>query len=270
MKIKIRSGVFETNSSSTHSFTILKSEDVGNRQQQYKKISERLEYLDSKINELTFEERLELDDLEDIGTKKFAISFQIKSPISKLVWLKGLIDNICEKTKSFGRDKEEVIDFYKLLKQEYCELENITEAEADNRILEEGNKNLEYEKVLNNIENQDEKINELLKNNVAFKNFAEKYDDKVLALQHFAREQMKNACEKCKGRLQCDHYFSEGALDDCYCGFESFYSIASQINKIREERDYKQFVKEFISDKYVVIGIENWNHFYTINTDTVY
>ena len=309
MKIIIRNGVFETNSSSTHSFTILKNEDIKSRQEQYKKLRARFEELHKKgWQNLTEEEYIEFLKLELSGGKKFAISFQLKSPLSKLVWLKGLIDSICkktneyvfyehnEKTQNFLReqqktmrekfpdyfkdenlddpiftcDQEEERYFYKLLKEEYCAIESITEAEADNRILEEGNKILVYERILKNKERQEEQIENLLKINYNFKVFAEKYEDKVLALQDFAREQTKKACVECKGRLQCDHYFSEGALDECYCGFDDFFSIKRKINEIRKGISYKQFAKEFVSDKYVVIGVENWNNAGALNTNIIY
>lgn len=309
MKIKIRNGVFETNSSSTHSFTLLKSEDVKNRQEESKKEWERYQELEKRgWQNLTYEEYRELMMLKLGGGKKFAISFQLKSPLSKLVWLKGLIDSICKKTNEyvfyehnektqnylreqqktmrekfpdyfkdenlddpiFTCDQVEIRYFYKLLKEEYCVIESITEAEADNRILEEGNKNLVYERILKNKERQEEQIENLLKSNYNFKVFAEKYEDKVLALQDFACEQTKKACAECKGRLQCDHYFSEGALDECYCGFDDFFSIKRKINEIRKEMSYKQFAKEFVSDKYVVIGVENWNNAGVLNTNIIY
>jgi len=75
-------------------------------------VLERYKELDNEsIDELTTEEYQELSKLRFGGMNKYAVSFQLKSPISKLVWLKGLMDNAGScKYYDLGEDDEDYYD----------------------------------------------------------------------------------------------------------------------------------------------------------------
>ena len=215
MKIVIRNSVFETNSSSTHSFTIVTSEKLKEMQEQQLQYQKEIDELrKKKLEDLSEDEELKIFR-HSIGSRREgeAISFQIKSPLAKLNWIKGLIDNAKNK-----KDKilTSIYEFYDALKKEYCAMENITEETADSRILSESYK-----------------------------------------------------CNyRCRGG-KCDQYFREGALEECCCGFQNFNSIWNKLSLASGGISLKYFAKEFITEKYIVIGKETLN-FGVIKSDVVY
>lgn len=111
MKIKIRSGVFETNSSSTHSFTILTKQEKEERKKMHDK---KLEECKNKAKEM-----------KDVETAKFFMykeenklqreyiecyaSSEEKLPIQKLLWFEDLIEN-AENKESFWQYYEPLSD----------------------------------------------------------------------------------------------------------------------------------------------------------------
>ena len=350
MKVKIRNGAFETNSSSSHSFTIMSVEEKIIKEKKLIEIEKRIEELEEKTKDILtcdmndYVEKQELKYEASYGI----VSFEIKSPLAKLVWLKGLIDNAngehykeekkekehqedykeisyvqmqnillkrlkalegsdekylktkivnIEKSISGGGEEldnirsilydydpnydelliqypqlvkkikelmdnqiKEVNNFYNLLKNQYCKIENITEQEADKRVLEEGNKCNSYEEILKDEKNIKSKVKSLLEYNKDFKDFSLSYKDKVKAFKDFVKHEIKKGCKSCKGRISCNRYFREGPLDDCYCGFDSYGAIYSELEIAKKDLSFEEFAKVFITENYSVLGREDWNH----------
>lgn len=357
MRISIRNSVFETNSSSTHSFTIISEKEKIKKSKKLIKINKRIEELDKKLEE-NFDWN-DYSEMQGLKTEKqwAKVSFEIKSPLAKLVWLKGLIDNAkggpCEHTidkespeenytelpdqemqdillkrlhslkdanKKYLKDKitdienriskgqeqvdnlrsllydydpnyydllqqypqlvkrinaildaqKKVVDeFYNLLKKEYCKIENITEDETDNKIIEEGNKCIAYERILKNKKNIKKEVENQLVYNINFRNFAIPYNNKVEAFRDFVKQETIKNCKNCKGRISCNRYFVEGPLDECYCGFDSYGAIYSQLEIAKKKLTFEEFAKVFITDTYSILGQEDWNHC-ILETDEIY
>lgn len=116
MKLVIRNGVFETNSSSTHSFTIKKTGDT-----------KAVSLIDEKIKELEGSEKTEIDEFriqryKKINARNGHVSFIIKSPLAKIVWFLGLLENAESKKYKidiFVRDSERRDMLYKNAVLEY-------------------------------------------------------------------------------------------------------------------------------------------------------
>lgn len=332
MKIVIRNNVFETNSSSTHSFTIASKKDRDKNINKLEEIKKELENLKDENSKESFVMSEKLKE----KSKELKASFKIKSPLAKLVWLKGLIDNASEKSNNifilphdFNEDeyyplqskifervkkiktipkeefesiaywieeyesrqleellellytydqdyenldkefpifhkmtdynklyKSEVLEFYDLLKKEYSKIENIPLKNVDEKVLLEGNKTVYYENILKDEANLKENVEELLKDDYYFNEFAKKYKDKVNAFKNYVKIEHKKNCEECNNKISCHHYFCEGALDECDCGFDCFSEIKKSLDKVRKNMTLKEFAKEFISEKFVVLGYE--------------
>lgn len=290
MKIKIRNGVFETNSSSTHSFTIATKEQKEEMNKKYAEIVKRLHQVrkdaeesrengEKRDSDLFIEERKLMHQ-----AGRYAVSFEIRSPLAKLVWLKGIIDNAGgeKKVNYYVRankdgvveltSKNKVLIFYDLLKEEYCKMEKITKKKADERILLDGNRILVYEKILEDEKNLKSKVDKIYSSDYDFSVFIEKnnYEDRVEAFRDYVKVANKRRCDECEGRLCCDHYFSEGALDYCDCGFENFYAIDNKLFEVMGDLSLVEFAKEFITDKYSILGTENWNNCCVLRSDDVY
>lgn len=354
MKIVIRSGVFETNSSSTHSFTIVTAKEKQKRQEKVDCIWEEIKKI--KERETTEGDKYPVYDDRSIEHKinelkgeaeKNTISFEIQSPLAKLIWLKGLIDNARSQDGDYEVNEEgrlsdeelvkvvkdrlielglmteevrreiendelcgldpmvmlvselrlyddnygnfanrypqievdypkhdscasEVDKFYGYLKEEYCRIENITEAEADKRIITEGSEHVPFEVILRHPESIEKEVNKLLEFNYSFATFAKKYTDKVQAFRDYVKEVNAENCQSCDGKIRCDHYFEEGALVDCYCGFQDYFAIYCSIEKAKGGLSLQEFAKEFITEKYSVVGTEWWNAFCVTQTGEVF
>ncbi len=354
MKIVIRNCVFETNSSSTHSFTIVTAEEKQKRQEKVDCLLEEIKKLEDRETAEgdkypLYDKRsicYKIDELEDEAERNM-VSFEIRSPLAKLIWLKGLIDNARSQNGDYEVDDEdrlsseeilkvvkdrltelgftaeevrrkieedelcgfdpmltlvselrlidvnysdfadrypqievdypeydacasEVDEFYGYLKEEYCRIENITEAEADERIILEGSEFVPFEIILRHPECMEAEVKKHLACNYKFKKFAEKYKDKVQAFKDYVKKSNAENCQSCNGKIRCDHYFEEGALIDCDCGFDDYFSIYCKIKEAANGSSLKEFAKEFITEKYSVVGTEKWNAFHVIQTDEVF
>ena len=287
MKISVRNNVFETNSSSSHSFTIIKESEREDSQERLQEIERQLKEIELKEEEArNNNQRLDMElffEKNRLQSEKnrYLVSFEIKSPLAKLVWLKGLADNAKSSFNENYIEDEEVLDSYEYFSsevytllhdmyEEYARLENITFDEAVERVIKEGNKDLYYENILQDEENLKKNVNKLYREDPWFKEFADEkgYKDKVEALREYAKAENEKRCkDKC---VSCEHYFQEGILDECYCGFESFYLISSNFKKYIKGFNYKEFAKEFLTDEYTVIGTENWNNCCILKTNKVY
>ena len=80
----------------------------------------------------------------------------------------------------------------------------------------------------------------------------------------FAKQYVCDICEKYKsyseGRIHCDHYFANGCLTDCDCGFENYYEIASKfdINYLSTDEEIRKVAEFYLSDECKITAVENY------------
>ncbi len=269
MKIVKRVGVFETNSSSTHSFMIVDTTK---------------------------------------SRKKKDCAFEIVSPLAKLVWFLGVVDNATkvdnymyeeEKNESkqamkkiiadsidmyvipkgmskeefidlqaetwMGNPKKEILEFKDMLIKEFCNIEQLTENQAQEEFINEACRIFPLE----NIDLNPKAIDQYIENRIDFdedlKNALNKFEDKQQAFREYMRvcyqkEKQKFTCFK------CDFYFEHGCLNDCFCGFQDFVEIRKSLNKIRKETPWQEFAKWFLSSRCKILGLESYCGVYDIVT----
>lgn len=266
MKIKIRNGVFETNSSSTHSLTI-KTTKKYKREKTF--TEEYIEELETKIKELENLQNLddmqkyELEELKRKLESEKRVSFSIKSPFAKVVWFLGMVDNaegkkgktvFEEETHDLTTDRGIVRNFKDLLISKYCELENISKDEAIERFVEENSKYIQYETIYKNPQHND--VNNLVstvKENgkINTEKLTELLSKREAMQSGYVTKTSKRKCDKCT-RFECDHYFAEGCLDDCTCGFEYYSDIAYELETFKANMSWEEFAGEFLTDAYFI------------------
>ena len=236
MKAVIRKGVFETNSSSTHSLSLGKTAS--------KEISEEA-------------------------------SFEIRTREAKIALLFGLIEN-AEMEYSHAKHKKTeykrnlVLAFKEAVIEECCKLNECTREMALLQIDYEEFSNTYLRDILKNEETAAEKLNEYLNVNDDFKTaFRQSKNNDIV---EFAKKYFIDDYNEFKlltnGKYQCDKYFSNGCLCDCNCGFESYTKIAEQFdldgNKVEDK------AKAFLSDECKIIAKEYWNGFIFEKTGEIF
>ena len=233
MKTVVRKGVFETNSSSTHAISIKKSKD-------------------SEVAK---------------GT-----SFEVRSPLAKMVQLFGLINNaeydcVSDEPK-FKIPKKLILPRELVLK--FKEILIDTYSEKTNQTREEALKQIEFEAFsdtyLRDILDDKEKLNEYKLDNFAFgMAFDESGSDNIV---EFAKKYYVEDCEKIKkmtgGKIRCDCYFNQGCLNVCDCGMENYIKIkkALNIDDNDTETELKQKALDFLNEETRFVAQEYWNGVY--------
>ena len=235
MKSVIRKGVFETNSSSTHSLSIGKAAS--------NKISEEA-------------------------------SFEIRSKEAKIALLFGLIENAeleCnESKKKHNASRELVLKFKDAVINEYCSLTGYTNDQALLQIDYEEFSNTYLRDILKDEKTAREKLKKYLEENEDFKNSFKR--SKSEDIVEFAKDYFELDYIEFKaitrGKFRCDKYFENGCLNDCYCGFESYVKISKQFDL--ENINIQEKAKELLSDSLVIIAKEYWNGFMLEKTGEIY
>lgn len=236
MKAVIRKGVFETNSSSTHSLSLGKTAS--------KEISEEA-------------------------------SFEIRTREAKIALLLGLIEN-AEMEYSHAKHKKAeykrnlVLAFKEAVIEEYCKLNNYTKEIALLQIDYEEFSNTYLRDILKNEETAAEKLNEYLNVNDDFKTaFRQSKNNDIV---EFAKKYFIDDYNEFKlltnGKFRCDKYFENGCLNSCDCGFESYTKIAEQFDL--DENRIEDKAKEFLSDECKIIAKEYWNGFIFEKTGEIF
>jgi len=313
MKKVIRHSVFETNSSSTHSLSIKKCNHFTNKPEK-------------------------------------DCSFEIRSPLCKVVWLMGLIDNaqeefnervyyylhdelileikisILEKIEkdlpaiyqklndkykndiinnsdlfelhdyiielgyedySFGSDYEYLEDYEELKFlnrckelsiKAYAELENISIEQATENVIHEafGLERNEEKKFLNP-KTRDKMIKHALKTDKHFKEVYEKHQDKSNEeiVNIFLKERQEQFLNSNQGKVSCCRYFENGILNECRCGYEDCINISNALAEFdmlstSSDEELIEGAKKFLSDKYKVVGEENYQRCMRIRYGIIY
>ncbi len=200
MKRVIREGVFETNSSSTHSVSFVRKGD-GNR-----------------------------DD---------EASYELRSPLSKLMFLIGLIENAnrCE----YYDDENEIID-------------DIPDLYVD----------------------QDEDILPLNSLVNICKNFLNAVKEEYMSIEGIDESEMyKRIAESpfsYEGKCRCRDFFENDVLDECSCIFDSYYGIVStlELYLLYTAEAFRRKAKDFLSDECKFVLREYWCGLILLTDGTVY
>ena len=256
MRFCVRNCVFETNSSSTHSLTIKNTKKKNYYQvNKIKKIENRILELENNSN-LSLEEKDELYKLKCKLNYTNSVAFTLKEPIEKLVWFLGIVDHaegekgktIFEQEKhNLKTDRGIVRQFKDMLLCTYCEINNISIQQAYENIFDEAAKFTQYENILKNPDDIESGAKYFEEVDYRFKEFAKDYSDLSTVFKEFSKLQYlkdRSNCNKCT-RFECDHYFSEGILSECTCGFEYYSDICYRLEKAKGKLTWQEFSKEF-------------------------
>ena len=298
MKRTIRRGVFETNSSSTHSLTIRK---------------------------MTKNENNVIDD---------DASFEIRSPLPKAIQILGLIDNAERDYKSYvyyldeDEDTErgvamgiaervkkispEALNGYDIKNLSYSDLSEIFLKLIENHVelydffekneapyslaftvynrnravvkrfavallaalakmlnitVEQVGKEIEHEafgnsairEILKDESTAEVKLKEYVQQNPDYNRFTAAYKksgeaDIVSFAKKFYVEDFEEIKKLSNGRISCEMYFCNGCLNDCNCGFESYYDIEEKLGLdfYMTDEQISEIAKSFLtSSKFV-------------------
>ena len=201
MKRVIREGVFETNSSSTHSVSFVRREDSN-------------------------------PDEES--------SYELHSPLSKLIFLIGLIEN-ARRSERYYDGEEDIID----------EIPDLY-VDMDEDILP---------------------LNSLL--NIC-KNFLNAVKDEYMSIEGIDEEEMnKRIAESpfsCEGKCLCRNFFEDDVLDECNCPFDSYYGIVDtlELSSLYTAEAFRKKAKAFLSNEYKFVLKEYWCGFILIKDGEIY
>lgn len=241
----VRYRVFETNSSSTHSLCIKKCT------------------LNKKADNNA--------------------SFEIRSIPAKIVWFRGLLLNAlnefdnkkqCEYTKEIDQKvktallniaKEELPDLYEKIFN-YFSKEVIDEMNAF--ALQRFIISLDYKQILDT-RSYDMKVNAvcnyLLEEDARLRflsEFSNILIDAYMEIENISNKKaLSNINKESRGKIGFCPYFEEGALQECYCGFEDSKALLSQlwqfnIDQNSTQEELLEGAKKFLSKDYKIVAEE--------------
>lgn len=211
MKIAIRNGVFETNSSSTHSLALVRTGEKAP------------------------------DDME--------VSFEVVSPVAKVFMLFGFVENAeYEYVDGESRARELVLRFKAAALQVLSERLGVTpEAAMDeveceafgNRILKDA---LGDEEKLRALLASNKTISAEFK--------ASGCGDLLKFAREYYAEDLEKCKSMMEGKYRCDSYFCNGCLIECNCGFESYSAMVQKfkLNCYDTDEILSEKAREFLSD----------------------
>lgn len=298
MKSVIRKGVFETNSSSTHSLSLRKvtskevdkdaSFEIRSNEAKIALLFGLIENAEMEYNSLFYN----FEDVKDFQIIKERIVKEIEKSEPELLnsydaKKDSLYDlsNILLKMKDasmfdyyFFKDinqglanlfvqetveKKLALSFKESVIEEYCKLNNYTKEQALLQIDYEEFSDTNLREILKDEATAKEKLKEYAKNNQDFK---DKYKSSGMNnIVDFAKEYYEDDFNDfqaiSRGRFRCDKYFSEGCLNDCYCGFESYIKITEQFKLDITDSDaqIQEKARAFLSDDCKIVAKEYWN-----------
>lgn len=313
MKKVIRHSVFETNSSSTHSLSIKKCSPLTNKPEKdcsfeirsplckvvwlWGLIDNAQEEYDEKVyyylhDELILKIKISIleeieKDLPDIYQK---LNEKYNNDIinnSELFELHDYIIELGHEDYSFGIDYDYLDDYEELkflnrfkqfLITTYAEIENISTEQATENVIQEAFelKRIEEKKFLNP-KTRDKMVKHALKVDEHFKEVYEKHQDKSNEeiVNIFLKEQQEQFFNSNQGKVSCCRYFENGILNECHCGFEDCNNISNALAKFdilstSSDEELIEGAKKFLSDKYKVVGEEDYQRCMRIRYGIVY
>ncbi len=198
MKTAIRKGVFETNSSSTHSLTIVRGDEKAP------------------------------NDME--------VSFEVCSPIAKVFMIFGFVENAgYECSGSKGWPKEVVLRFKDAAVKALAERLGITVEDALREVECEAFGDRLVKSALGDEAKLRELLTKHLDFAAEYK--ASKEKDIVKFADEFYKADFKRFKEMKGGRYCCDAYFYNGCLIECDCGFENYRMMCKNFGLDRYDTD---------------------------------
>lgn len=79
-----------------------------------------------------------------------------------------------------------------------------------------------------------------------------------------------------KGKISCCKYFNEGSLYDCNCGFENVTQISTKltenfsISQLNSSNELINAMKDFLSPRYKIVGVEKYCGEYLTGGNNIY
>ena len=308
MKIVIRKQVFETNSSSTHSLSLgrVTSKEVDKDASfEIRSREAKIALLFGLIENAEMESSYMFHGLkEDSGFRKLKMRIVKEIEKSEPELLNGydvkkntlyelleiilkmkdtsMLDyyffeegnyNLAKLLVHDCLDKRLVLKFKEAVIEEYCKLNNYTKAQAILEIEHEEFANTYIRDALKDEKTAKEKLQEYASKDQNFKNRYKEsgMNDIVEFAKLFYEDDFNEYQTACQGKFHCDKYFSEGCLNDCYCGFESYTRIAGNFDlDVENEDQINEKAKAFLSDDCKIIAKEYWNGFCLEKTGEIY
>jgi hypothetical protein len=305
MKTVIRKGVFETNSSSTHSLSLKRNaRDVNEKDASFviqsplakavtllglidngehefnRKYGSRANYDDeypkikeevlSKIKELN-PSLLENIDLEEISGEEIA-EILLKLDDLDNFYKEEDFDDICDYF-----DKISDLEYYftddlnqkilltkakQFIFEEYAKIVNKPYDEAKEEIDFEAFAYIELKDALNDKEHAKENVEKLMNRDYRLRKAYDESENKDII--SFAKKYLYENYLEFKnqpGRKYCCHrYFCDGALNDCYCGLESYDDICSalEIDVNDDDSKVREAIKIYLSDECKLVAKEKY------------
>ena len=198
MKTVIRKGVFETNSSSTHSLTIVRGNEKAP------------------------------DDME--------VSFEVCSPVAKVFMLFGFVENAgCECSGAKGWPKEVVLRFKEAAVKALAERLGITVDDALREVACEAFGDRLVKNALGDEAKLRELLTKHPDFAAEYKASGEK--DIVKFADGFYKADFERFKKMTGGKYRCDSYFYHGCLIECDCGFENYRMMVKNFGLDRYDTD---------------------------------
>jgi hypothetical protein len=211
MRTVIRNGVFETNSSSTHSLAIVRGDEK--------------------------------------APKNMEVSFEVCTPTAKVFMIFGFVENArCECKGSKGWPREVVLRFKDAALKALAERLGITEEEAAREIEQEAFGDRAVRDALGNEAMLSEVLKKHKEFAAEYKASNEK--DIVKFAEEFYHSDLEKFKKMVGGRYRCDAYFYNGALMECDCGFGNYRDIVDKfkLGRYDTDEDLLMKAKDFLSD----------------------
>jgi hypothetical protein len=211
MKTVIRRGVFETNSSSTHSLTIVKGSES--------------------------------------APKDMEVSFEVCSPIAKVFMIFGFIENAgCECSGAKGWPREVVFRFKDAVVKALADKLGISVEAALGEIECEAFGCREIKEALGDEAKLRAVLSKHDEFAAEFK--ASKEMDIVKFADRFYKEDLEKFKKMTGGKYRCDSYFYHACLIECDCGFESYRAMVKKfgLDRYDAEDDLYEKAKALLSD----------------------
>ena len=265
MKKVIRRGVFETNSSSTHSLTLKISEQgeanevekgasfeirsplakivqmlglIDNAEREYlssgRWLKEEDDYESVKsriVNKINEHSPELLDGINTAELEEYELADIIGRMPSRYLFQGGFFSDDEFSYNVFfvinNESRMQVLKFKDYMLDEYCKIYGVTMEELWKQIDIEAFGNVEIRDILKDEASAEQKLRKNMEINIKFKDeFKASGETDIVA---FAKKYLITDAYDFKkiveGRISCDHYFCNGCLIDCNCDFGSYYDI---------------------------------------------
>ncbi len=320
MKTVIRRGVFETNSSSTHSLSLRPVRGTKNNEIDSDASFEIRSPLAKAVTMLglidnaddcfyrPYHIRDEYNDkVEDVKKDTIDRIRKINPSLLENVELEGIssadildilmelddLDSfyVASDFEDFDEyiDKKLAFDYYfyddlkekltalkvkELIFEEYAKITNKSIEDAREEIDFEAFSYVELKDALADEKNAKEKVEKLMQRDYRFRSAYEKCTS--CDVMEFSKKYLYENYLEFKnepGRTYCCHrYFCEGCLDDCNCGFETYYDILSEleIGYADDEATLRKKVRRYLSKEFKLVAKETYGYSTPMKTGEIY